>query len=141
MKALIHNKSHSIIYGGNTIDFSLFYCVRKTMEISVHPDCTVIVKVPLQTDITLIEKKVFMRSRWILKQLNYFKQFIPKTPDRCYLNGETHLYLGKQYRLRLAEGTENSVKLSRGFFYITCRSMPTPGVAKKLLDQWYLEKA
>ena len=141
MKALIHSKRHSIIYGGKTIDFSLFYFDRKTMEISVQPDCTVIVKVPMQTDITLIEKKVFMRSRWILKQLNYFKQFIPKTPDRCYLNGETHLYLGKQYRLRLAEGTENSVKLSRGYFFITCRSMPTPGVTKKLLDQWYFEKA
>lgn len=50
MKALIHNKRHSIIYGGTTIDFSLFYCDRKTMEVSVHPDCTVIVKVPLQTD-------------------------------------------------------------------------------------------
>ena len=141
MKSLIYNKKHSIMYGGNTIIFSLFYSDRKTMEVSVHPDCTVVVKVPLLTDITLIEKKVFMRSRWILKQLNYFKQFSPKTPERCYLNGETHLYLGKQYRLKVSVGTENSVKLSHGFFYITCRSMLTPGAVKKLLDHWYLEKA
>ncbi|NLB68600.1 MAG: M48 family metallopeptidase, partial [Lentisphaerae bacterium] len=72
---------------------------------------------------------------------NYFKQFNPKTPDRCYVNGETHLYLGKQYRLKLAEGTENSVKLSRGFFNVICRHEPTPEVTKKMLNQWYHEKA
>lgn len=80
------------------------------------PDSTVIVKAPVQSDIALIEKKIIKRARWILKAQNYFKQFNPKTPDRCYVNGETHLYLGKQYRLKLAEGMENSVKLSRGFF-------------------------
>lgn len=135
------NERHSVDYGRKTIDFLLFYCDRKTMEIAVHPDNSVIVKAPVQSDITLIKKKVLKRARWILKQLNYFKQFDPKTPDRCYVSGETHLYLGKQYRLKLADGAENSVKLSRGFFHITCRSKPTPDNAKKLLDQWYLDKA
>ena len=111
------------------------------MEIAVLPDSTVIVKAPVQSDIALIEKKIIKRARWILKAQNYFKQFNPKTPDRCYVNGETHLYLGKQYRLKLAEGMENSVKLSRGFFHITCRGEPTPTAAKKLLNQWYSEKA
>ena len=119
MEALIHNSRHSVVYGRKTIDFSLLYCERKTLEIAVHPDSTVIVKAPTQSDITLIEKKMIKRARWILRQLNYFKQFNPKTPVRCYVNGETHLYLGKQYRLKLAEGTENSVKLSRGLFHIT----------------------
>lgn len=130
-----------VVYGRKTIDFSLFYCDRKTMEIAVHPDSTVIVKAPAGLDISLIEKKIIKRARWIIRQLNYFKQFNPKTPDRCYVNGETHLYLGKQYRLKLVEGTENFVKLSRGFFHITCRNVPTPETAKKLLNQWYAEKA
>ena len=141
MDALIHNNKHSVVYGRKSIDFSLFYCDRKTMEIAVNPDSTVIVKAPMQSDTALIEKKIIKRARWILRQLNYFNQFNPKKPDRCYVNGETHLYLGKQYRLKLAEGPENSVKLSRGFFHITCRSEPNPDTAKKLLNQWYSEKA
>lgn len=141
MEAFIHNNKHSVVYGRKTIDFSLLYCDRKTMEIAVHPDSTVIVKAPVQSDITVIEKKIIKRARWILKALNYFKQFNPKTPDRCYVNGETHLYLGKQYRLKLSEGPKNTVKLSRGYFHVTCRSVPTPNEAKKLLNQWYLEKA
>lgn len=57
MEALIHNNKHSVVYGRKTIDFSLLYCDRKTMEIAVHPDSTVIVKAPVQSDITLIEKE------------------------------------------------------------------------------------
>ncbi len=131
----------SIVYGQKTIEFNLLYSDRKTMEIAVHPDGSVIVKAPVQSDIGTIKKKIKKRARWILKQLNYFKQFNPKTPDRCYVNGETHMYLGKQYRLKLAQGPENSVKLTRGLFYITCRNEPTPETAKKLLNQWYTDKA
>ncbi|MCD6150429.1 MAG: M48 family metallopeptidase [Deltaproteobacteria bacterium] len=141
MEAAIHNDKRSLVYGRKTIDYSLFHCDRRTMEIAVHPDSTVIVKAPMDSDISLIEKKLNKRARWILRQLNYFRQFNPKTPDRCYVNGETHLYLGKQYRLKLTEGSENSVKLTRGFFHITTRGSPTPEIAKKLLNKWYLEKS
>lgn len=141
MEASIHSHKHSVVYGRKTIDFSLLYCDRKTMEIAVHPDGTIVVKAPVQSDIALIEKKIIKRARWILKTLNYFNQFHPKTPDRCYVNGETHLYLGKQYRLKLTEGPENSVKLSRGFFHITCRSEPSPNTANKLLNEWYSQRA
>ncbi len=141
MAAAIHSTKRSIIYGQKTIDYSLLFCDRKTMEIAVHPDRTVVVKAPVQADIFLIEKKITKRARWIIRQLNYFKQFDPKTPERCYVNGETHLYLGRQYRLKLLEGIENSVKLSRGFFHVTCRNEPTPEAGKKLLNQWYSEKA
>ena len=127
--------------GQKIIFYSLLYCDRKTMEIAVHPDGTVMVKAPVESDITLIEKKIIKRARWILKTLNYFKQFDPKTPERCYVNGETHLYLGKQYRLKVTQGQKNSVKLTRGFFHITCRNEPAPDTVKKLLKQWYSEKA
>ena len=55
MEALIHSNKHSVVYGRKTIDFSLLYSDRKTMEIAVHPDSTVIVKAPVQSDITLID--------------------------------------------------------------------------------------
>jgi len=141
MVKLNNKDKDSIVYGLKTIDFSLFYHDRKTMEIAVHPDNTVVVKAPIQYDILVIKKKLNKRARWILRQMSYFKQFNPKTPDRCYVDGEKHPYLGKQYCLKLTEGTENSVKLSRGFFHITCRNTPTPKTVKKLLNQWYLEKA
>jgi len=141
MASSIRNSQRSVVYGRKTIDFSLLYCDRKTLEIAVHPDASVVVKAPLSADFAWIEKKIIKRARWILRQVNYFKQFEPKTPGRCYVNGETHLYLGRQYRLKLKEGAKDSVKLSRGFFHVTCRKEPTPAVAKELLKDWYLKKA
>ncbi len=140
IEALSHEK-RSFDYGQKTIGYSLLYTERKTMEIAVHPDSTVIVKAPKGSDISLIEKKIKKRARWIIRQLNYFKQFSPKTPDRFYINGETHLYLGKQYRLKIVQGQENRVKLYRGFFQITCHNQPNPEIARRLLNKWYFEKA
>lgn len=141
METTIQKDKRSIVYGSKIIDYHLYYCDRRTMEIAVQPDSLIIVKAPMDSDLLTIEKKINKRARWIIRQLNYFKQFTPKTPSRCYVNGETHLYLGKQYRLKIAMGTEDSVKLSRGFFQITCRDKLTPGIAQKLLNRWYLEKA
>lgn len=130
-----------VIYGQESIAYRLFYCARKTMEIAVHPDGAVIVKAPFQSDIASVEKKIRKRAGWILRQQHYFRQFYPRTPARSYVSGETHLYLGKRYRLKITDGAENSVKLSRGFFHVTCCTSAAPEKAKALLDQWYLEKA
>ncbi len=137
----IQSEKRSFIYGRKTIEYSLFYSKRRTMEIAVHPDSTLIVKAPMGSEFSFLEKKLKKRARWILRQLNYFKQFTPKTPDRCYVNGETHLYIGKQYRLKIGKGNRNSVKLSNGFFHVTCYNKPTPEIAKRLLNKWYLDKA
>lgn len=134
-------KDCQLKYGGRTIDYSLVYCDRKTMEIAVCPDNSVVVKAPYDSGMALIESKLAKRARWIVRQMNYFGQFTPKTTVRCYVPGETHLYLGRQYRLKLAHGSENTVKLTRGFFLVTTRDIPSPAMARKLMEKWYLEKA
>ncbi len=131
----------SVHYGRKTIQYSLLHTERKTLEIAVHPDASVVVKAPVDSDIALIEKKLQKRARWILKQQAFFEQFNPRTPSRSYINGETHLYLGKQYRLKLTTGPVNSVKLSRGFLFLTFRQPATAETAKKLLGEWYLQRA
>ncbi|MFU8861387.1 MAG: M48 family metallopeptidase [Cyclonatronaceae bacterium] len=141
MAEIINHERHSIVFGRKIIDFKLLYCERKTIEISVYPDSSVIVKAPIETDQIRIGEKVLKRAGWIIKQLSYFKQFNPRTPARCYVSGETHMYLGKQYRLKLLAGEVNSVRLSRGYFYVTCLHETTPDIVKKQLNKWYSEKA
>lgn len=141
MTGLTNCENRSFTYGQKTIEYRLIYVRRKTLEIAVHPDSTIIVKAPVNSDISLIEKKIHKRARWILKQVDYFRQFTPKTPERLYISGETHLYLGKQYRLKIIRGQKNNVKLSRGVFHVTCQDEPEPEVVKELMKKWYSEKA
>lgn len=131
----------SIAYGKGTIVFSVIYTRRTTLEIAVYPDKTVIVKAPLGTDFPVIEKKVLKRAAWIIRQIDYFAQFDPRTPPRHYIGGETHLYLGRSYRLKICSGDANQVKLIGGYFQVCVKGEISEAHVKHLLDHWYKQKA
>lgn len=127
-------------YGGKRIDYALLYCQRESLEIAVHPDGTVVVKAPFNSTIERVERKLMKRARWIIRQQNYFIQFSPRTPERSYVNGETHLYLGKQYRLRILQSAVNDVKLTQGYFHVQSKDL-APTAVRTLLHRWYAAKA
>ena len=130
-----------IKYGDNTIEYTLFYATRKTLEIAVHSDGNVIVKAPMTTTLQEIEKRMIKKAQWILKQKTYFNQFSPRKETKKYLSGETHLYMGRQYRLKIEYGNTTGVKLSRGFFTISCTTGSSWRTVKKEMEKWYLQKA
>ena len=130
--------THSITYGSKTIDFDLSFQERKTLGIKVYPDCKVKVIAPLESSTDKIELKVKEKARWIIKQQNEFLSYHPLTPPRKYINGETHLYLGRQYRLKIMHETKNEVKLYRGRLILTKKNGSNP---EALLNDWYREKA
>jgi predicted metal-dependent hydrolase len=131
----------TVLFGKEIIRFKLFFVDRKTMEIAVHPDQTVIVKAPVTTDYAAVEEKVRKRAGWIKRQLDFFRQFDPRTPGRNYVGGETHLYLGRRYRIKIHLGQMNKVKLFQGFFQISVNGDHSPNQVKRLMDAWYVEKA
>lgn len=131
----------AIFYGKENIAFTFFHVDRKTLEIAVHPDQTVVVKAPPGFDMEEIQKRVVKRAAWIVKQRAFFRQFDPRTPERCYVGGETHLYLGRRYRLHVAEADQNAVKLIKGFFEIQVQGSVSSEKVKCLMEGWYSEKA
>lgn len=136
-----HCSSHSIVCGGKSLNFTLYYSNRRTMEIAVHRDGAIVVRAPFGLAVGLIEQRVLQRSGWIQRKLDYFSKFKPATPPLRYVDGETHLYLGRSYRLKLSRGRKNSVTLSDEYLNITLRDEPAPDVARKLLNRWYRERA
>ena len=96
----------SIEYGQSQIEFKLLLVKRKTMEIAVHPDKSVVVKSPLTSSFEAINTRVKKRARWIRRQIEYFSQFDPRKPTRQYVGGESHLYLGRQYRLKIQPSSQ-----------------------------------
>jgi predicted metal-dependent hydrolase len=134
--------SHGIVaYGKENIGFSFFYVHRKTLEIAVHPDQMVVIKAPLGTEIEEIQRRVVKRAAWIMKQRAFFRQFDPRTPTRRYIGGETHLYLGRHYRLRIRKGNQDDIKLIKGFFEIRVQECISSEKVRRLLEEWYKEKA
>ncbi|MCK5130596.1 MAG: M48 family metallopeptidase [Candidatus Sabulitectum sp.] len=132
---------HYLQYGSERIDYLLLSSERKTLEIAVHPDSSIVVKAPCSSELAEIEIKLRKRARWILKQLRYFQQFTPRTPERRYISGETHLYLGRRYRLKVVIGESDSVMLFRGIFLVSCRKDCSQRKTMALMESWYSQKA
>lgn len=131
----------SIKYGSSTIYFDLTYSNRKTIGIKVNPDVSVEVISPHGANIDIIKKKVKSKASWITKQKDFFLSFHPITPSRKFISGETHLYLGRQYRLKLIESESQNVKLVSGNLQVFAKDIEDKANVEKLLKSWYSEKA
>lgn len=128
----------TISYGNTSITCSIYFVNRKTIGITVTPTGDVFVKAPFNAKITDIEKKVSQRVRWIKKQQIFFESFCHNMPSRRYVSGESHLYLGKQFILKIRNSVHCSVHYKGQYIEIEC---PDKSKVKDLMDRWYREKA
>ena len=62
-------------------------------------------------------------------------------PPRRYVSGETHLYLGRQYRLKIVEEEESSVRLFHGRIFIATPEPKDKDRNAALLTEWYTSRA
>jgi predicted metal-dependent hydrolase len=104
----------------------------------VTPDMEVMATAPLNTPIDKIKDKIRHRAPWIIKQQGFFLSFHPKSTPKRYVSGESHLYLGRNYRLRILSGKRNQVTYKGRFIEVTTKDKTK---VKSLLRKWYRIKA
>lgn len=131
---------HHIQYGTKEIRFSVVIRKRKSIAVEVHPDTTVQIKAPLECSIDDIKKVVSKRSKWIITQQKFFEQFLPETPKREYVAGETHSYLGRKYILKISTSDENKVTIKSGYLVVHTQNNTEENI-KHLLTEWYYRRA
>lgn len=122
------------------IPYKLFLLERKSFVVSVHPDKSVVVKAPQNVPITTIERWVGKRGNWIRKQVDYFNQHDLTIPKKCYVNGEKHLYLGKEYPLNLQQASNDKVLIVDGMLKVTTKDCSCEYV-KNIVNAWRRESA
>ena len=127
-----------IQYGATIIDYDIEFAQRKTLSICVNPDSSVCLKAPIDATLEQIQQKVHKRASWILKQKRFFESFGISTTKRQYISGESHLYLGRQYMLRVRESNVNAVHYQNNIIEIECRRKQDAGI---LLQTWYRQRA
>jgi predicted metal-dependent hydrolase len=131
----------AVTFGRETIRFHLRYAPRKTLAITVNPDLSVTVTAPANVELEQVKARVRKRAAWILKQQRFFQSFLPATPPRRYVSGETHYYLGRQYRLKIIESQREAVKLKGGYLEIDIRQKDDRRHVERLLNDWYWQHA
>lgn len=114
---------------------------RRTVGIAVEPDRRVVVTAPRSATRERVAALVTRRVRWIRRQWNRIAALPPASLPRQWVAGETHRYLGRQYRLMLQKGTPEGVKL-QGAYFVTSLSDPhDANRVRQLLEGWYRKRA
>ena len=130
--------SGEISYGTISISYTVHFSDRKTLGITVTPEGKVFLHAPIHASQNQIEEKLRKRAGWIVKQQSYFRSLGVSAPEKRFISGESHYYLGKQYMLRVTEGKPNSARYKGRYFEVVC----TPkSKAAKLMKEWYRERA
>jgi len=130
-----------IQYGTSQIQYELIYTERENLAIHVHPDCSVLVEAPLNSEMDTIETKLRKRAKWILKQQRTFRDFATPEPNRMYVSGETHFYLGRRYRLKVVQGTLERVRFNRGRIFLHVPNTDDWYRKHDLMQRWYRARA
>lgn len=132
------NNRHAVTSGDVQIEFRLRRSNRQTLAITVYPDLAVEVAAPRKIALDLVKSKVQKRARWIQRQQSFFRDFLPLPPPRLYVSGETHRYLGRQYRLKIIESKRSEVKLRGRFIWVQTPDKGNRVRVRKLVESWYL---
>lgn len=128
-------------YDGRTIPFELSFSDRTRLSISVHPDLRVTVAAPTGSDEEDVLVRVRRRARWILRQIDRFEEYRPLPPMKRFVSGETFRYLGRQYRLKVVEDGNESVKLAGRFLWARLPNRENRKRVEQLVERWYREHA
>ena len=87
---------------------------------AIHSE--VIARAPLGGKYEEIRNKIIDRAPWIAKQHNYFSSISMHESAKRYVSGESHRFLGKQYRLKIVFEKEPSVEICGQFIRMQTRS-------------------
>lgn len=137
----LQEPKQSVSFGQREITYSVNVCDRKTLSIHVYPDGQVIVDAPITASNEAIAEKIKKKAAWIFKQQLQFEAYPPALPQRQYVSGETHRYLGRQYRLLINQGLVDQVKLLHGRLIVETVNPDRSEKVKTLLQEWYRLRA
>jgi len=140
-KSIAAKQTVFIEYSGGHIPVEVGFRDRKRLSISVHPDCSVTALAPAGRSMEQVLSHLKRRAAWIARQRRHFGQYQPLPAPKRFVAGETHLYLGRQYRLRIRKSADTSVKLSGQFFQVQLPEPSTPQDVEALLVGWYRDHA
>ena|SRR6185437_10947338 len=137
----MNHVEQSIVQFGRT---SIPYLIERgqrhrTVAIAVDPERGILVRAPHNTPITRLDDIVRLKAKWIINKRRQQEDLPPRPTPREFVNGETFLYAGRQYRLKLVSGAEcagQRVRLVGAHMQVS-----VGGRIRQFLVAWYRERA
>ena len=109
---------------------------RRTIALIVERDGSLTVRAPMRASHAVIDAFVLEQTAWILRKREVVK-WIVGVPAKQYVDGETFLFLGSPYDLKLVKPQRPSLKFENGFHL----SKTAQKKGQQVFTRWYKERA
>ena len=110
---------------------------RRVLRIEVRPSGAVVVFAPSGETLQSIRERVKRKGSWIFRELDRISTRPSVTPDRHFVSGETHLLLGKQYRLSIEQNDEARVQIDGSRLRVLMRRLDDQAHCRRLITAFY----
>jgi predicted metal-dependent hydrolase len=112
---------------------------RKKLTLTVERDRMIVVHAPVGTSEEVIRQVVESKREWLFDKLHHSQKYQdrPHPPGKEVVNGESALYLGREYRIEIAETASGAVEFSRRFVIPATQQVKR----RNVLKEWYITRA
>ena len=124
-------------------DYKLIASERKTASLSVLPSGAIILKSPNDISEERINEFLKKKYLWLKKQLREVNKYKQATTKKEYICGESFLYLGRQYMLKVHEYQIcETITIEKNILNVFSHKSKTDASHSAIiLEKWYKEKA
>lgn len=112
---------------------------RKKLTITVERDRNIIVHAPSHTTDEIINQVVESKRRWIHEKVNHQQKYqnLPHPPGKELVNGESALYLGRQYQIEIVKNGLGEIRFAQRFMIPLSYALRKKGAMR----EWYMAQA
>ncbi len=135
------DESITLEWGSRSVVARLRFSERRVLQIRIDPEGVVTVHAPAGAKIDEIARRAAQKGSWIFRELDVISARPASTPLRRYVSGETHLLLGRQYRLQIERATEAQVRCDGGRMVVMARDPDDRDHCRRLIKAFYVLNA
>ena len=112
---------------------------RKKLTITVERDRSVVVHAPESTPEETIQEVVKSKRQWIYEKMRHAQKYDeqPHPPGKELANGESTLYLGREYQIEIIQTDSVDIRFERHFLIPASLA----GGRTQVLRDWYIDEA
>lgn len=126
-----------ISWGERRIVAELRRVAKRTLRLAVHPTGKVTVFAPNGEALDEIQARARRKAQWVFAQIDAIGRRPRTTPERRFVSGETHLLLGRQYRLSIERSPDPQVRIEGSRLVIGARTPDDRPHCRRLLQAFY----
>lgn len=112
---------------------------RKKLTITVERDKSIVVHAPESASEAMVQQVVEGKRQWLFNKLHHSQKYenVPHPPGKEVVNGESALYLGREYRIEITETASGAIEFSRRFLVPAVHQASR----REVLKDWYVARA